>query len=552
MPRTWLRWILAAVAGILLLMQPAAAADGVRGRLVSAQWLQANLSAADLLLLDASFTPQHAAKHIPGAVGADLFSFGAQEAPPAAMEQRLQSWGISPGRRIVIYDQGGDMMATRLFFELYYLGVPAESLFVLDGGLAKWQETGGAVTKEPTTPPVRGSVRLGKPKEEARVRLPEFLTASGDPASYALIEALEPSYHFGAARFFNRAGHVPHAIMWPRADFYNADKTFKSAEEIAKMAAHLGIRPEQQVQTYCGGGVAASIPYFALKFIVGYPDVRLYVGSQLEYLRDERDLPFWTYSAPTLQRDRNWVNAWTNKTVRSYGVTRQSVIDVRSAAAFAQGHVPFALNVPAEVFASHRDDPGKLAGILGAAGVDAEFEAVIVSDGGLNPRSALAFLMLERLGQRRASILMDSVDDWGLNGLPLTREPTAVGPKKSPFDVTIVPSEYRASVRPGVMIDDPAAAPGRYPKVFVASGMEVPAKLAARVAGAPVLHVPYTTLLNGDGTPKAAKDLWTLLAKAGVPRYAEIVTVADDPGEAAANYFILKLMGFPDVKVMVE
>jgi hypothetical protein len=26
--------------------------------------------------------------------------------------------------------------------------------------------------------------------------------------------------------------------------------------------------------------------------------------------------------------------------------------------------------------------------------------------------------------------------------------------------------------------------------------------------------------------------------------------VSDDPGEAAANYFILKLMGFPDVKVL--
>ena len=41
------------------------------------------------------------------------------------------------------------------------------------------------------------------------------------------------------------------------------------------------------------------------------------------------------------------------------------------------------------------------------------------------------------------------------------------------------------------------------------------------------------------------------LVKAGVPRYAEIISIADDPGEAAANYFILKLMGYPDVKVLV-
>jgi thiosulfate/3-mercaptopyruvate sulfurtransferase len=66
-----------------------------------------------------------------------------------------------------------------------------------------------------------------------------------------------------------------------------------------------------------------------------------------------------------------------------------------------------------------------------------------------------------------------------------------------------------------------------------------------------VIHVPYTDLLNADGTPKAAKDLWNIFAKAGVPRYAEIITVADEAGEAAVNYFIFKLMGFPDVKVMV-
>ena len=33
--------------------------------------------------------------------------------------------------------------------------------------------------------------------------------------------------------------------------------------------------------------------------------------------------------------------------------------------------------------------------------------------------------------------------------------------------------------------------------------------------------------------------------------YAEIICIADDPGEAAANYFFLKLPGYPDVKVLI-
>lgn len=87
---------------------------------------------------------------------------------------------------------------------------------------------------------------------------------------------------------------------------------------------------------------------------------------------------------------------------------------------------------------------------------------------------------------------------------------------------------------------------GAYPKVFVASGKSLPARLPE----GKVVHVPYTELLNADGTPKAAKDIWKTLAKAGVPRYAELVSFSDDVGEAAANYFLLKLMGFPDVKVL--
>ena len=73
--------------------------------------------------------------------------------------------------------------------------------------------------------------------------------------------------------------------------------------------------------------------------------------------------------------------------------------------------------------------------------------------------------------------------------------------------------------------------------------------MPARAQDGKVVHVPYTELLNADGTPKAAKEIWKILDKAGVPRYAELVCVADDPGDAAVNYFILKLMGYPDIKV---
>jgi thiosulfate/3-mercaptopyruvate sulfurtransferase len=544
----FLRYVIVlCVAGCVLPAQRAMAAEDLKGNLVSVDWLEKNMNNADVLVLDASPGQIYATRHIPGALTVDFLAFGYPERTTAEMEQRYQSWGISPGRKIVIYDQGGSYFATRLFYSLYYHGYPAKDLFVLNGGLSKWQAQGLPVTKDVTPAPVRGSFRIVKINEDARVRLPEYLAASGDPANNVLLEALSPETHFGETVFLDRPGHVPNARMLPTDDYFNADKTFKSPDEIRRMLTYLGIRPEQQIYTSCGGGVAASVPFFAVKFMLNYPKVALYTESQMGWMSDERELPVWTYDAPSLMRETNWLSGWSSKMLRMYGAARVSVVDVRSADEFKEGHVPFALNIPASVFRSNINDPDKLAKILGPAGVDASHEAVVVSGAGLTKDSALAFAILEEMGQKRVSVFMDSVDKWRQAGFTVATSATTVGPKTNPFDLSIPPISYPENFRKDVIIANPDLTRGIYPKVFIASGKNLP----ARVEDGKVIHLPYTKLLNADGTPKAAKDIWNILTKAGIPRYAEIVCFSDDPGEAAANYFILKLMGYPDIKMLV-
>ena len=542
---------LVAVASCLLLAQPLAASQETEGNLVTVDWLQKHLHDGNVLILDASPTQIYSKKHVPGAINADVFSYlityGIGDAPVADAQKVFRAWGVSPTKKIVIYDQGGTMMATRLLYSLDYYGFPPKNLAILDGGLAKWQEKGSPVTADMTPTPKNGSFKIGKLNEGVRARLPEFLTASGDPVNNALVEALGPDWHFGEVRAFGKAGHIPHAVLLPSADFYNADKTFKSAEDIRKMLAYVGIRPEQKIYTHCGGGVAASVPYFALKFIVHYPSVKLYAESEMGWVSDERDLPYWTYDAPSLMRDANWLQFWGGQMIRTYGGTHVSIVDVRPAEAFNQGHVPFALNIPADVFRSNIADPGKLAAILGPAGVDSAHEAVVISGAGLTRESALAFLMLEKLGQKKVSVLMESMDQWAKLGFAVKKDATAVGPQTSARGLTIASTTYPANFRTDVVIGDAKITVGLYPKVFIASGSTFP----RAAQDGKVVHVPYTDLLNPDGTPKAAKEIWSILTKAGVPRYAELVCFSDDPGEAAANYFVLKLMGFPDIKVLV-
>lgn len=540
-------YFLFTAAIFLFQTQTLIAEEGMEGNLVTVRWLEKNLKNADLLVLDVSPGQVYKEQHIPGAVSVHLFSYGIREIPAAEMEELYQRWGISVGKKIVIYDQGGSLSATRFFFNLYYHGFPSEDLMILDGGLFKWQQAGLPVTKESTPAPEKGAFRIAKYEEDVRVKLPEFLTASGDPENNVLLEALGADWHFGEVSVFDRSGHIPNGIMLPSEDFYNQDNTFKSAEEIGRMLNYMGIKPDQQIYTYCGGGVAASVPFFALKFLMNYPRVKLYIESEMGWLKDERRLPYWTYDAPFLMRDTKWLQFWGGKILRMYGGSQVSIVDIRPPVKFNQGHVPFSVNIPADQFKININNPGKLTEILGQAGVIISHEAVIISGSGLTKESALLFLMLEKLGQKKVSLFIDSLDKWAQLGFPLTKESTVVSPEKAPQDLSITPANYTSGLlRKDVIIADPESTHGIYPKVFIASGKNI----SAKVQDAKVVHVPYTDLLNTDGTPKAAKDIWNILTKAGVARYAELICFSDDPSEAAVNYFILRLMGFPDVKVL--
>ena len=505
--------------------------------LVDPAWLQQALAAGEVLVLDAQPGKLYAAGHIPGAVHVDVFAWGMDSDDAQAMQRHIRSWGVSPDRTVVIADQGASYFAARTYYELLYRGHPPERLHVLDGGMAKWRAAGGAVTQEKTPPPPAGSF-TPRIRPEVRADLPEVLVATGDARRNAVVDALSPEMYFGAMKFFDRAGHLPHAVSWPSEEFFNADKTFKSADEIRAMAANLGLRPEQQVVTYCGGGIAAAVPFFALRQIAGYPQVKLYVGSQLEWVRDSRELPLWTYGAPHLARSAPWLAGWTNPMLRAFGVTQINIVDVRSREAFAAGHIPAARNVPAPAFTTALKQPGAMRPRLEAEGLRADYETVIVSERGLDKSSALAFLALQSLDVPRVSVLMTGTDEWALRGLPWSKSADGTAPAK--------PTRILEGSR--AVTTTLSETPGKAPRVYIASGAALPAELPP----GKVIHLPATQLVNDDGSVKPAADLWAAISKAGVPRHAQLVFVADDAGEAAMNYYVFQLMGYPNLRVLLR
>ncbi len=524
------------------------------GRLVSVEWLQKNLVRDDVLVLDASPGPAHRKQHIAGAVGAGFFPFGPGEVVPAQVQNRLRGWGVKPGQQIVIVDQGATYMATRLFWDLLLVGYPVERLSILDGGMAKWVSAGGAVTDQPSAARPPSGVTLGSPVPDVRVKLPEFLAATADPQGHVMLEALDPEYFYGGAAFFNRGGHVPHATLMPADDFFNADKTFKSPAQLQAMLQHLGVRPEQQVLTYCGGGGAAAVPFFALKFLLGYPQVKLFQESQKGWLQDQRELPVWTFGAPHLTRNTDWLKAWSSPMLKSFGLSSVTAVDVRPAEAFVLGHVPLAVNLPALELAAQAQQPARLVSLLQAAGLDPRHEAVIYGEGGVNARSALSFLLLHQMGQQKVSIHLEGFERWVDGGLDVARPPAAAAAAAPTAATTAAPAVKPAPTaavlparqpRTEVLVADPGTRPGLFPTVYVSSGSTT----AKRLPQGTVVHLPATAMLTPEGAPRPAMDIWTAISKAGVPRYARVVLFADQLGDAAMNYVIFKLMGFADVQV---
>ncbi|MCH7570990.1 MAG: sulfurtransferase, partial [Deltaproteobacteria bacterium] len=80
-----------------------------------------------------------------------------------------------------------------------------------------------------------------------------------------------------------RGGHIPKAQNIPWGMACNEDGTFKNADELKELYANKGVTPDKDVIAYCRIGERSSHSWFALKYLLGYPNVKNYDGSWTEW-----------------------------------------------------------------------------------------------------------------------------------------------------------------------------------------------------------------------------------------------------------------------------
>ncbi|MFQ5998847.1 MAG: sulfurtransferase, partial [Candidatus Bathyarchaeia archaeon] len=80
-----------------------------------------------------------------------------------------------------------------------------------------------------------------------------------------------------------RGGHLPKAQNIPWGQAVKDDGTFKPVEELRTLYQGKGVSADKEVITYCRIGERAAHSWFVLKYLLGYPSVRVYDASWTEW-----------------------------------------------------------------------------------------------------------------------------------------------------------------------------------------------------------------------------------------------------------------------------
>ena len=254
-----------------------------QGLLVSAEDLQGLREGGDVLIVDAREGEEYEQGAIPGAVSLPTEALNrtvllddGTEVPRIVQDaetiaEPLRRAGVRADVPVVVYDNGAETSATRIFWVLDYYG--HERVSVLDGGLVAWQAAGGELSTSPAE--VANSDFDPQPNPERHADF-DYVQEAMFSDTVVVCNALsadsyeegsiEGSTNLHATSLFDD-GEVPH---------------FQGDEVLDQMLDDAGYRDGQEFLSFCGSGYMASINYFAAR-LLGLEQVRMYDGSLVDW-----------------------------------------------------------------------------------------------------------------------------------------------------------------------------------------------------------------------------------------------------------------------------
>ncbi|HZT42849.1 MAG TPA: sulfurtransferase [Chthonomonadaceae bacterium] len=260
--------------------------------LVDTEFVASHLNDPNIRLVEVDVdTLAYEQGHIPGAVGwnwqTQLEDTVRRDIPTRENFEKLCSEsGIGNDTRVILYGDNNNWFAAFAFWIFQMFG--HENVQLLNGGRKKWEAEGRPMTKEvPHYPPTQ--YRAKDPDFRLRAFYPEVRERVGKQ-NVGLVDVRSPQEFTGEilappglSETAQRGGHIPGAANIPWGQAVAEDGTFKPVEALRQLYEGKGITPDKEIIAYCRIGERSSHTWFALKYLLGYPNVRNYDGSWTEW-----------------------------------------------------------------------------------------------------------------------------------------------------------------------------------------------------------------------------------------------------------------------------
>lgn len=203
-------------------------------------------------------------------------------------QELLRARGIDDSTTVVFYGDKNNWWASYAFWVFQLFGFTNSR--ILDGGRAKWEAEGRAMTTD--RPSFPRTSYDAPPRSDAQIRA-FFDDALAQSQNHKpLLDVRSPQEFTGERTHMPdypqegtlRGGHIPGARSVPWARAANSDATFKSAADLrAIYEREQGVSASDDIITYCRIGERSAHTWFVLKYLLGYPNVRNYDGSWTEW-----------------------------------------------------------------------------------------------------------------------------------------------------------------------------------------------------------------------------------------------------------------------------
>lgn len=206
---------------------------------------------------------------------------GGMRASREEMEAELNKMGVTKDTTLILIGEGLDEY--RLWWILDMYGM--ENVKVVDGGYLALKNAGAKVNFGKEAPEKKGDFKFPDAADKNMLATIEDVKLAIDNSNSVILDTRTKKEFVGVdlkkGAFVK--GRIPGSVWVEWTQAINNDKTIKSYDELLEIYEKQGVKPDKEILVYCQSAVRSAHTTFVLKELLGYPMVKNYDGSWIEW-----------------------------------------------------------------------------------------------------------------------------------------------------------------------------------------------------------------------------------------------------------------------------